>query len=131
MRADEPLAVALVSEKPSPTWRDVQLQLEGWINYYGRLSKSMLHPVSDSSTTRSLGGPGGNTNACAATRAARRFIADVARREPGLFAHWQAGALRPDGWMKGAGCAEIVHVRLYVQRVVMLRMALGVLRFPW
>jgi RNA-directed DNA polymerase len=33
---------------------------------------------------------------------ARRFLADVARREPGLFAHWRFG-VRPDGWAMGAG----------------------------
>jgi RNA-directed DNA polymerase len=32
---------------------------------------------------------------------ARRFIADVARRQPGLFAHWRWG-VRPDGWTMGA-----------------------------
>jgi hypothetical protein len=29
------------------------------------------------------------------------FIGDVARRQPGLFAHWRWG-LRPDGWTMGA-----------------------------
>jgi hypothetical protein len=33
---------------------------------------------------------------------ARRFLAAVYRRQPGLFAHWQFGA-RPDGWTIGAG----------------------------
>ncbi len=33
---------------------------------------------------------------------ARRFLAEVYRREPDLFAHWRFGA-RPDGWMIGAG----------------------------
>jgi len=33
---------------------------------------------------------------------ARRFLAAVYRREPGLFAHWRFGA-RPDGWTMGAG----------------------------
>ena len=30
-----------------------------------------------------------------------RFIADVARRQPGLFAHWRWG-VRPAGWTMGA-----------------------------
>jgi RNA-directed DNA polymerase len=34
-------------------------------------------------------------------RRARRFLADVARRQPGLFAHWRWG-VRPDGWTMGA-----------------------------
>jgi hypothetical protein len=32
---------------------------------------------------------------------AHRFIADVARRQPDLFAHWRFG-VRPDGWTMGA-----------------------------
>jgi hypothetical protein len=35
-------------------------------------------------------------------RRARRFIADVARRQPGLFAHWRLG-VRHDGWTMGPG----------------------------
>ena len=34
-------------------------------------------------------------------RRAWRLMADVARREPDLFAHWRLG-VRPDGWMMGA-----------------------------
>ena len=33
---------------------------------------------------------------------ARRLLAAVYRREPGLFAHWRFG-VRPDGWTMGAG----------------------------
>ena len=33
---------------------------------------------------------------------AKTFLADVYRREPGLFAHWRFGA-RPEGWTMGAG----------------------------
>ena len=33
---------------------------------------------------------------------AKRFLAAVYRREPGLFAHWRFGA-RPEGWTMGAG----------------------------
>jgi hypothetical protein len=33
---------------------------------------------------------------------ALRFLADVARREPSLFAHRRFG-VRPDGWTVGAG----------------------------
>jgi RNA-directed DNA polymerase len=32
---------------------------------------------------------------------ARRFLVDVFRRQPGLFAHWRFG-MRPDGWTMGA-----------------------------
>ncbi len=34
------------------------------------------------------------------TRAVK-WLASVARREPGLFAHWRVG-VRPDGWTVGA-----------------------------
>jgi RNA-directed DNA polymerase len=81
----------------------INVIVQGWINYYGRFYRSQLirllrqineylfrwarwkykrlrrHPVM-----------------------ARRFLADVARREPALFAHWRFGA-RPDGWAMGAG----------------------------
>jgi len=77
-------------------------QLQGWINYYGRFYKSMLYPVfrhfnellvrwAMRKYKRLRRRP---------TRA-RRFIADVARRQPGLFAHWRLG-VRPDGWTMGA-----------------------------
>jgi RNA-directed DNA polymerase len=32
---------------------------------------------------------------------ARRFLVDVFRRQPDLFAHWRFGT-RPDGWTMGA-----------------------------
>jgi RNA-directed DNA polymerase len=32
---------------------------------------------------------------------ARRFLVDVFRRQPDLFAHWRFG-VRPDGWTMGA-----------------------------
>jgi RNA-directed DNA polymerase len=77
--------------------------VQGWINYYGRFYKSMLHPL-----LRRL-----NEHlvrwACRKykrlhrrERRARRWLAKVARRAPNLFAHWKAG-LRPDGWAMGAG----------------------------
>jgi RNA-directed DNA polymerase len=76
--------------------------IQGWINYYGRFYKSMLYPV-----FRHLN----DTLVRWAMRKykrlrrrpgrARRFIADVARRQPNLFAHWRFG-VRPDGWTMGA-----------------------------
>jgi RNA-directed DNA polymerase len=69
--------------------------VQGWINYYGRYYPSMLH--------RSLR-PLNEYLVRWARRKykrlnrhderARRFIADVSRREPNLFAHWRFG-LRP------------------------------------
>jgi RNA-directed DNA polymerase len=77
--------------------------VQGWINYYGRFYKSMLYPL-----LRRL-----NEHlvrwACRKykrlhrrERRATRWLAEVARRAPNLFAHWKAG-LRPDGWAMGAG----------------------------
>jgi RNA-directed DNA polymerase len=77
--------------------------VQGWLNYYGRFYKSMLHLV-----LRRL-------NERLARWAMRKYkrlrghltramewLAGVARRTPGLFAHWRAG-VRPDGWAMGAG----------------------------
>ena len=83
--------------RPSRTWRMFNIVLQGWINYYGRFYKSMLYPVfrhlneilvrwAMRKYKRLRRRP---------TRA-RRFIADVARRPPDLFAHWRFG-VRPDG----------------------------------
>jgi RNA-directed DNA polymerase len=69
--------------------------VRGWINYYGRFCPSELHPLlrrineylirwAERKYKRLLG----------RTRRARDFLANVARREPNLFAHWQYG-LRP------------------------------------
>jgi pimeloyl-ACP methyl ester carboxylesterase len=38
---------------------------------------------------------------------ARLFLVSVARRSPGLFAHWRFG-LKPDGWTMGAVCGPSV-----------------------
>ena len=92
--------------RPDKTLTDLALMfnvvLQGWINYYGRFYKSMLNPVfrhlneilvrwAMKKYKRLRRRPG----------RARRLIADVARRQPGLFAHWRFG-VRPDGWTMGA-----------------------------
>lgn len=77
--------------------------IRGWINYYGCFYKSRLYPVFQ------------HLNEILArwakwkykrlrrhSRRARRFIAEVARRQPNLFAHWSLG-VRPPGWTMGAG----------------------------
>jgi RNA-directed DNA polymerase len=77
--------------------------VQGWINYYGRFYKSMLYPV-----LRRL-----NRHlarwACRKykrlkrrERKAMHWLAEIAKREHRLFAHWRFG-LRPDGWAMGAG----------------------------
>jgi RNA-directed DNA polymerase len=76
--------------------------VRGWITYYGRFYKSWLHPVlrhindglvrwAMRKYKRLHGHP----------RRAKRWLANVARREPALFAHWKLVA--PDGWAMGAG----------------------------
>ena len=76
--------------------------VHGWINYFGRFYKSMLYPL-----LRRL-----NLHlvrwACRKykrlkrrERRAMRWLTEVARRAPYLFAHWRFG-LRPDGWATGA-----------------------------
>jgi RNA-directed DNA polymerase len=92
--------------RPDKTLSDLarmfNVAIQGWINYYGRFYKSMLYPVfrhlneilvrwAMRKYKRLRRRP----------RRARRFIADVARRQPGLFAHWRFG-VRPDGWTMGA-----------------------------
>ncbi|GAA2427653.1 group II intron reverse transcriptase/maturase [Actinomadura vinacea] len=77
--------------------------LQGWINYYGRFYKSVLVRL-----LRRL-----NRHlawwACQKYKRLRRrrrramaWLAEVAQRAPGLFAHWRFGA-RPGGRVMGAG----------------------------
>jgi RNA-directed DNA polymerase len=76
--------------------------LRGWINYYGRFYKSMLYPTFRHLNEILVRWAAGKYKRLRRHRArARRFIADVARRQPDLFAHWRLG-VRPDGWTMGA-----------------------------
>ena len=73
----------------------IEAEVRGWINYYGRFYRSelvrLLRRINDylirwarmkyKRLRRYLA-------------KARRFLADVYRREPDLFAHWTAGAPR-------------------------------------
>jgi RNA-directed DNA polymerase len=77
--------------------------VSGWINYYGRFYKSRLYPflrrINDKLVhwaMRKFKRLHGHR------RRAIEFLATVARRAPGLFAHWRFG-MRPDGWTMGAG----------------------------
>ena len=82
--------------------RSINAIVRGWINYYGRfypseLAKSLrqlnhyLVRWALWKYKRLRGHPA----------RAWQLLANVARREPELFAHWQL-ALRPDGWTMGA-----------------------------
>ena len=77
--------------------------VHGWINYYGRFYRSMLLLVLRRLNDRLVRWAmrkykwlrGHYTRAL-------RWLVNVARREPDLFAHWRVGLLS-DGWTVGAG----------------------------
>ncbi len=76
--------------------------IRGWINYYGRFYRSVLKKV-----LRRINAYLVRWAQCKYKRLrrypakARRFLVDVFRRQPDLFAHWRFGT-RPDGWTMGA-----------------------------
>ena len=95
-----------VARRSDKTLTDLALmfnrQLQGWINYYGKFYKSMLYPVfRHFNDTLVRWAMRKYKRLRRRPRRARRFLADVARRQPGLFAHWRFG-VRPDGWTMGA-----------------------------
>ena len=72
------------------------------INYFGRFYKSMLYPVFRHFNDLLVMWAMRKYKRLRRHKSrARRFIADVATRQPGLFAHWRFG-VRPDGWTMGA-----------------------------
>ena len=72
------------------------------INYYGRFYKSMLYPVFRHFNELLVMWAMRKYKRLRRHKSrAHRFIADVSRRQPGLFAHWRWG-VRPDGWTMGA-----------------------------
>jgi len=77
--------------------------VQGWINYYGRFYKAALYAALRALNEYLVRWAQRKykrlRHHC---RRARAFMADVARREPDLFAHWRVG-LRPNGWVMGAG----------------------------
>ncbi|MGI8507173.1 MAG: group II intron maturase-specific domain-containing protein, partial [Solirubrobacteraceae bacterium] len=95
-----------VARRSDKTLTDLALmfnrQLQGWINYFGCFYKSMLYPVFRHFNEILVRWACGKHKRLRRHKGrARRFIADVARRQPGLFAHWRFG-VRPDGWTMGA-----------------------------
>jgi len=95
-----------VARRSDKTLTDLALMfnttLQGWINYYGRFYKSMLYPVFRHLNETLVRWAMRKYKRLRRHRTrARRFIADVSRRQPGLFAHWRFG-VRPDGWTMGA-----------------------------
>jgi RNA-directed DNA polymerase len=95
-----------VARRSDKTLTDLALMfnvtLQGWINYYGRFYKSMLYPVFRHLNETLVRWAMRKYKRLRRHRTrARRFIADVSKRQPGLFAHWRFG-VRPDGWTMGA-----------------------------
>ena len=95
-----------VARRSDKTLTDLALmfnrQLQGWINYFGRFYKSMLYPVFRHFNDTLVRWAMRKYKRLRRHKTrARRFIADIARRQPGLFAHWRWG-VRPDGWTMGA-----------------------------
>lgn len=76
--------------------------VQGWINYYGRFYKSMLFRVLRRINDYLVRWAMRKYKRLRGHRTrAVKWLASVARREPGLFAHWRVG-VRPDGWTVGA-----------------------------
>jgi len=77
--------------------------VQGWVNYYGRFYRSMLLMVLRRLNDRLVRWAMRKYKWLRGhyTRAVR-WLVNVARREPNLFAHWRVGLL-PDGWTVGAG----------------------------
>jgi RNA-directed DNA polymerase len=82
--------------------RSINAIVRGWANYYGRFYPSQfarsLRRINDYLVRWAMWKY--KRLRCHSARA-RAFLANVARREPDLFAHWRLG-LRPDGWAMGA-----------------------------
>jgi len=76
--------------------------VQGWINYYGRFYKSMLYPLLRRINDHLLRWAMRKYKRLRRReKRARLFLVGVARRLPGLFAHWRFG-LKPAGWTMGA-----------------------------
>jgi len=83
--------------------RTLNVIVQGWINYYGRFYRSELVRLLKRINEYLVRWARWKYKRLRRYPAkARRFLAAVYRREPGLFAHWRVGA-RPDGWTMGAG----------------------------
>ena len=67
--------------------------VRGWVNYYGRYYKSALDPVFSHLNRRLVRWVQQKYKRYRSQRRATRWLRAIARREPGLFAHWQLGAM--------------------------------------
>lgn len=76
--------------------------VRGWINYYGRFYKSALYPLLRRINEYLVRWARQKFKRLRRhDRRTRQWLANVALREPNLFAHWRFG-VRPDGWAMGA-----------------------------
>jgi len=83
--------------------RSINVIVQGWINFYGRFYRSELARLLRRINEYLIRWAMRKYKRLRRSPArARRLLAAVYRREPGLFAHWRIGA-RPDGWTMGAG----------------------------
>lgn len=77
--------------------------VQGWINYYGRFYKSRLYPIlRQLNHDLVIWARRKYKRLRSGNHRAKTWIAQIAHREPNLFAHWRFG-VRPDGWAMGAG----------------------------
>lgn len=67
--------------------------IRGWVNYYGRFYKSALYPVFASLNRRLVRWARKKYKRYHQQRRATHWLRGLARRQPGLFAHWTLGAL--------------------------------------
>ena len=81
----------------------INAEVQGWINFYGRFYRSELVRLLRRINEYLIRWARWKYKRLRRYPAkARRLLAAVFGREPGLFAHWRFGA-RPDGWTMGAG----------------------------
>jgi RNA-directed DNA polymerase len=75
--------------------RRTNVVVQGWINYYGRYFPSRFHPILRRINAHLVRWSQRKYRRLKRHhRRAKRFLAGVATREPGLFVHWRLG-LRP------------------------------------
>ena len=67
--------------------------IRGWVNYYGRFYKSALYPVFSSLNRRLVRWARKKYRRYRHQRRATHWLRGLARRQPGLFAHWALGAV--------------------------------------
>ena len=80
----------------------INAQVRGWINYYGRFyRRELIRTLKLINDYLMRWAMRKYKRLRRHQSRARRFLAGVARRQPGLFAHWRLG-VRPDGWTMGA-----------------------------